>query len=701
MSKIDDLINKIQDEELQNRIREEVRKLKKQKKFGLVYEEHLPEATLLYDVPIKQGSTVVKRDGNINDVYYVSNVKDDILHCIRMDKTKEEMCFNRKDMVTVSQFGQPIFPFVKPIDIICNNPDSDLWHILIESDNYHALQLLVYLYGGKVNCIYIDPPYNTGAKDWKYNNDYVDGADSYRHSKWLSFMERRLKLAKKLLNPKDGVLIVAIDEKEYLRLGLLLEQIFLGNDIQMITTVMNAKGAVREGKFSRVEEYLFVVTIGEARVHPLQYNMLDTTSDDISNEPTDVEWLGFRRRERTSVRSARPNQFYPIFVENQTGRISKIGDRIDLNVPRSSITVPDGCTALWPLKPNGTEMLWGLTPNIARNNLKKGYLRVNNWNKNTKKGTVQYLQRGVIEGIENGDIVVVGHREDGSVIAQYNVGANTKSPKRVWNVPSHNAEMYGTKIVSDILGNGRFNFPKSIYAVKDILAFYIKDNPSAIVVDFFAGSGTTLHAVNLLNAEYGGHRKCIMITNNEVSNDEANNLIEQGYNQGDDEWEKIGIAHYVTWPRTVCSIKGEDINGNPLQGTYLGTEKPMSEGFETNAIFFKLGFLDKNEVALGRNLKELLPLLWMKNDAIGECPSLNNDDVPEMLILPKNKMAILIDEDCYPKFREEVNSNKDIKTVFILSNSEDGYREMISRLNVKQTYQLYRDYLDNFTLNNQ
>ena len=121
---------------------------------------------------------------------------------------------------------EPIYPYLKPMDTVCNAPDSDLWHTLIEADNYHALQLLEYLYAGKVDCIYIDPPYNTGARDWKYNNDYVDGADTYRHSKWLSFMQKRLKLAKKLLNPKDSVLIVTIDEKEYLHLGCLLEEMF-------------------------------------------------------------------------------------------------------------------------------------------------------------------------------------------------------------------------------------------------------------------------------------------------------------------------------------------------------------------------------------------------------------------------------------------------------------------------------------------
>ena len=120
--------------------------------------------------------------------------------------------------MTIAEFGEAVYPYLKPIDKISNAPDKKLWHTLIEADNYHALQLLEYLYAGQVDCIYIDPPYNSGAKDWKYNNDYVDSNDAYRHSKWLSMMEKRLKLAKKLLNPNDSVLICTIDEKEYLHL---------------------------------------------------------------------------------------------------------------------------------------------------------------------------------------------------------------------------------------------------------------------------------------------------------------------------------------------------------------------------------------------------------------------------------------------------------------------------------------------------
>src|SRR5699024_4519713 len=116
------------------------------------------------------------------------------------------------------------------------------------------LQALLYTHEGQVDAIYIDPPYNTGAKDWKYNNDYVDGEDAYRHSKWLAFMERRLKLAKRLLNPENSVLVVTIDEKEYLRLGLLLEQVFPGESQQMATVVINPNGVARGSEMARVEE---------------------------------------------------------------------------------------------------------------------------------------------------------------------------------------------------------------------------------------------------------------------------------------------------------------------------------------------------------------------------------------------------------------------------------------------------------------
>ena len=201
MAAINDLVAQITDEELRTRIESELKRVMKHKKFGLVFEDHLPEG--------------------LND--------------------------------------GPIYPGLEVVDSVHHAPDDQLWHALIEADNYYALQLLAYLYPGQVDCIYIDPPYNTGARDWKYNNDYVDSADTYRHSKWLSMMKRRLLLAKRLLNPKDSVLIVTIDEKEYLHLGCLLEELFPEARMQMVSVVIKAGGVSRGSEFNRTNEYIYFI----------------------------------------------------------------------------------------------------------------------------------------------------------------------------------------------------------------------------------------------------------------------------------------------------------------------------------------------------------------------------------------------------------------------------------------------------------
>lgn len=219
-------------------------------------------------------------------------------------------------------------------------------------------------------------------------------------------------------------------------------------------------------------------------------------------------------------------------------------------------------------------------------------------------------------------------------------------------------------------------------------------------MDFFAGSGTTLHAVNLLNAEDNGQRRCIMVTNNEVSAEEAKKFIKKGLHPGDEEWEAHGIARYVTWPRTVCSIEGHDINNKPLEGNYLGSEIPMSKGFKSNVVYYKLGFLDKTAVELGLQFKEILPILWLKAGARGKPLMIkDNEGIPEYMILPQNHMAILADEFAFHKFNTELKKNKNIDVLYIVTNSETNFKEMAALTGVKECYQLYKDYLDNFRLN--
>lgn len=729
MAAINDVIAQITDEGLRKRLEQEVNKLSKQKKFGLVFESHLPEVTPLYDMPIKAGCKVILRDRREDKNIYIVLTVDNGMAVCGLKSAEETKSISVNDLVRVAEFGESVYPYLKPIDCVCNSSEDDFWHALIEADNYHALQLLEYLYASRVDCIYIDPPYNNRDKSWKYNNDYVDSSDSYAHSKWLSFMEKRLRIAKKLLNPKKSVLILTIDEKEYLHIGCLLEEIFHDAQIQMITSVISAKGVVRNDQFSRVEEYIFVVEYGEVSFSKLPFNMLD---DDIKKEADrEIEWLGFRRRAPQAKRNSRPNQFYPVYVNNETGIIEAIGDVVKQGVDRNTISVPEGCTALWPLSKDGDERLWSLIPEQARTNLEKGYLRVKNWNKKERTGTVYYLPSGTIDDIESGKARTIGKNNDGSIIAKYEAEGTTP-PKRVWNMKSHNAETYGTNVLNSILGK-RFDYPKSIYAVHDTLSFFVGNNPNALIIDFFAGSGTTLHAVNLLNAEDNGNRRCVLVTNNEMSVEEEKQLIDVGRLPGDEEWESLGIANYVTWPRIVGCIKGRDIDGNVLQGNY-GVDKEtyelqklkvvegdktktinayikkneplypklaelkVGDGFRSNAIFLKLGFLDKTSVALGMQFKELLPVLWMKAGAKGRCPEIK-EDCPKMLILPENRFAVLVDENAFLEFNDEIKKHPSIQTVYIVTDYEVNYRSMVRSMNVKETYQLYRDYLDNFRIN--
>ena len=696
MAAINDLIAQIEDIALRERIAKEVDRLSKQKKFGLVFEEHLPECTPLYDIPVKTGALVAKKAGEVNDVYKVLCIEDNAAQCLHRE-SKETAEIALDDLVTVAEFGEPIYPYLKPIDTVCNAPDSDLWHTLIEADNYHALQLLEYLYAGKVDCIYIDPPYNTGAKDWKYNNDYVDGSDAYRHSKWLSFMQRRLKLAKKLLNPKDSVLIVTIDEKEYLHLGCLLEEMFPEANMQMVSSVINPAGVSRGGQFARTDEYIFFLTFGTCAPSPLCLSE-DWRGKIKGGYKDKLRWNGLQRSGTATLRSDRPNMFYPIFITNDGTKIVEVGNSIPLNVDRTAIQAPAGQIAIWPIFPDGREGRWRLGRDTLIELIEKHYVHIGKIQGD--RAAITYLAQGEQAKVENGDFPVVGYNPDGSIIVDESGYEARFLPGTQWWITSHDATQKGTKMLNDIIGR-RFTFPKSVYATHDAVQFFVANKPNALIVDFFAGSGTTMHAVNLLNAEDGGHRRCIMVTNNEVSADEAKMLKDKGYQPGDEEWEKLGIANYVTWPRTVCSIEGHDVNGNPLKGDYLGSEPPlhMADGFKANAAFFKLGFLDPTAVSLGMRFSEMLPTLWLKAGAKGKCPELSSEQIPDMLILPENKFAVLINENAFASFAEKLAEHPEVQTVFLATDYEVNYQSMVKNLNVTEAYQLYRDYLDHFRLN--
>lgn len=807
MATINDLISRIQDPDLRMRIEKEVKDLTKQKKFGLVFEKHEPEMTLLYDYPISRGCKVIRKsddDKKISEdiLWEVKKITKRTASCVHTT-SNEELIIPVSDLICVAKNGEPIYPCLKLVDSVQKATDTDLWHTLIEADNYHALQLLSYLYPGMVDCIYIDPPYNSGATDWKYNNNYVDGNDSYRHSKWLAMIESRLLLAKKLLNPNNSVLIVTIDEKEYLHLGCLLEDMFPEAEIQMVSSVIMPSGSSRTGRFGRADEYIFFCFIGESVVVPGHTDMLrDSPEKTIS-----VRWNGLIRNGEGSRRQRIPSLFYPILFNKENGQLVSVEEPIPADMPVKDYQVPEGMVAMWPIDKSDKEQMWRLYPPTLREYLKKGYAKLGKIDLATGTRPISYLQKGMISKINSGKIIITGKNEDGALELEYADGGKTFAPLTVWNRVLHSAAEHGSGVLKKILLDRHFPFPKSVYAVKDCLRFVTANKKNALIVDFFAGSGTTLQAVNLLNKEDGGHRRCIMVTNNEVSADEETIFRSRGLHKGDEEWEKFGIARYINWPRTKCSIKGIDINEQPIKGEYItsntqeitqkrtikqlsfvvpegnsGTivkkqivalindkhmpqnsvteecpyiikddassailfdinsldeffdeihddietiyvvtpdnkafnaakrllaelpEKtkmipvtiPMSEGFNANAAYYKLIFLDKEAVSIGTQLDELLSILWMKAGAYGVCPTHIEG---EYAVFPKNRMAILIDEFGFDELKEELVQHPEIETVYIIDDSEDNYRTLAAQLKVKNIYQLYRDYLDNFKIN--
>ena len=481
---LQDLIQQIEDPALRERILKETDKLVKQKKFGLVFEEHLPECTPLYDVPIRVGSKVALKTGYVSDIYTVLKIDCEEVMCDRRE-TREQKTFRVDELVTAAQFGEPIYPTLKQIDYIENAPGSDLWHTLIEADNYHALQLLEYLYAGKVDCIYIDPPYNTGARDWKYNNDYVDSNDAYRHSKWLSMMEKRLKLAKKLLNPMDSVLIVTIDEKEYLHLGCLLEDMFPQANIQMISTVINSKGVARGAEFFRVNEYIFFVRLGESGVTALPLD--DEWKGNIKTSTTNkVRWGSLMRSGSGANRKDSPGCFYPIFISDDKKRFCGVGEVLALDIDRNSIVVPKGQIAIFPVHKDGKEGRWQYSRKKFIEIQQKGYVRISTQTKN--EATLRYISEGWQKKVENGQIKVTGKLEDGSLIFDDDDYIQEFVPCNQWWIPAHNATEFGSKLLQNIVGK-RFSFPKSLYAVRDTIKFFVTKKPNALIIDFFSGSG--------------------------------------------------------------------------------------------------------------------------------------------------------------------------------------------------------------------
>jgi len=703
MAKIEDLIFQISDERLRKGISAEVKALKTTKKFGLVFEEHLPETLRLPRLSVRAGELVALKSDKGNQFWRVKSVSKGIAICDlavdgyppHKDMDKE---FLVTDLVVVRSFGDPIYPALVPVDRVARGGPDKPWHILINADNFHALQLLLYSHEGKVDLIYIDPPYNTGARDWKYNNDYVDTTDTFRHSKWLSMMKKRLLLAKRLLTP-DGVLIVTIDEHEVHHLGNLLEEVCPETAQQMVTIIINQKG-VAQGRLARVEEYAIFAFMPTSVIHPHHDDLL---SPDRSNSKRFLlpRWEWLLRGGNNSKREDRPGLFYPIYVDPKTKAVTEVGEVLPLDKKPNLDKASDG-TVAWPIRGDGSFGNWQAKPSTLRDLLKLGYVKLGGFDKKRKTWTVQYLNKGTRSRIDNGEIRIVGRNKvTGAVEIEYSSDeARKRNLKTVWHRGTHDSGIYGSSMLRSLVGaDVNFAFPKSLYAVHDAIGAVVRHKPNALVLDFFAGSGTTLHATALLNASDQGTRKCILVTNNEVEEKLSKKLVKEGIFPGDEGFEKNGISEAVTWPRCKAAITGRRTDETELSGEYLNGQ-PLSEGFEENVEYFRLEFLEPAQVARGDAFQAILPILWMMANCKGEREDSKGSTA--WFIPKKSPFAVLTKEKEFRAFRVKLTERKDIQSVFLVTDSEENFAAMRRTLGQKyECVQLYKSYLENFRLNTQ
>lgn len=615
-----------------------------------------------------------------------------VLEALEGDETQSVQL---ADLIVVAEFRDPIYPGLVSTGKVKRGGDKP-FHTVINAENFHALQTLLFTHRGKVDCIYIDPPYNTGAKDWKYNNDYVEGDDLYRHSKWLAFLERRLLLAKELLNPDDSVLIVTIDEKEYLRLGLLLEQTFPGTRIQMVSSVIAPQGSSRGQEFKRSDEYIYFVFFGSASVTPLRLGKDWSGNEHTATVRGAIHWASLKRTGTGAARRDRPQMFYPIYLSDAGAVLHSIGDSVPLDTDRNAVSVPNGCVAVWPVRRDGSEGRWQVGPSTLRTLFTEGYARLG-----APKGedtAIAYLKAGEQAKVKSGEYDVVGRRGDGSVITNSESTSGAEAayrPTTVWNVGSHSAGHHGSNLLRSLLPARKFPFPKSLYAVEDALRFFVIDKPEAVILDFFSGSGTTAHAVMRLNKQDDGRRQSISVTNNEVSVDEQKSLRAKGLRPGLAEWEQWGICDHITKPRIEAAITGRTPEGEPIKGDYKFVDDfPMSDGFAENAEFFTLTYESPLRVSSHREFAKIAPLLWLRAGARGR----RIDDISAGWDVAET-YGVIEDLNQTEVFLKEVKANKGVVLVYIVTDEDRLFESVVRELpEYVEPVRLYEAYLRNFEI---
>lgn len=648
---LDQLISQIQDEALQARLAREVELLRGSRRFGMVFDRHLPESVRLVDHPIRRGVRVALRDQSSAKTWTVLRFTDASRQVAVLDGDGGER--PGSSLVVVREFGEPIYPGLQSVERIAGGAPEAPWHVVINGENFHALQALRSTHREKVDLIYIDPPYNTGNDGWIYNDRYVDESDRAKSSKWLSFLQRRLFIARDLLKP-TGVVIVAIGDEEHHRLRMLLDQVFGDQNFIMNVAWQGGVSALSRHHGGGLD-YMLVYGRDAAKVgqfrdpKPLAPEMLRVAKEAVGKGHTAAEAQKILRQFiKTEGRDLPPGvaRFNRV---DEDGEVYLEGDLANsLYRPNLRYVLTDPATdRTYEPPPNG----WSVGPELMTDLIASNRVIFDGNRIPTRKRLLR---------------------------------------EQMFSLPSpsfYRDRRTATNRLKDQLGSKRFPFPKD----HEVLMrwFRMAAPPDAIVLDFFGGSGTTTEAVMQLNAEDGGTRQSILVTNNEVGANEAKALRNAGAHPGDERWEERGVFKYVCRPRISTVVTGKRPDGSIF-----------SDGLHANVEMFDLTYLDPGMVRRGREFSAVAPLFWLEAGARG--PRI--EIVPEQGWALTDAYGVLFEIDSLARFHnavvDAVTNGESPGVLFVITDSPAEYQQAAERLPAGiETVQLYEDYLSNYTIN--
>lgn len=565
---------------------------------------------------------------------YSTWTKEELIKRIRQleERKKYGLVWEEKseEVVEMCKSKLPILKEVKNKEIITdkNKPVN----LLIEGDNYHALSVLNYTHEKKIDIIYIDPPYNTGTDEFKYNDKWVDKKDAYRHSKWIAFMSKRLRLAKNLL--KDtGVIFISINEEELGQLKLLCDDIFrLDNYLTTFTIKVRHEDRILKGDkdFHEVFEYLLLYRRSKS----------------------------FKTVKRIRENKSIDDYVYEIVEKNKKPENKQLGSKIAYFLKPGEYEIIK--------KPPSEKRLKKIN---IRGSIKEGnssgrfYMRYLDSLKN-RNG---YLYK--VENIGDDDL---GFRyfllptTEKKINGDYFQGIPVHR-KETKEYPYPNYLDFESEF-NNVGYEGGIDFRNGKKPIDFILKIFemggVNRNSDALILDFFAGSGSIGHAVLGLNRENKGNRSFILCTNNEVDRKTNEKLRKEGYKPGDKKYELEGVCQKVCYPRMKNAIFG-----------YKDSRRNEYEGLEGNLKYFKTGFVDseptdKNKIKLTQQATEMLCIKEGTFEKV-----LNRKD---FMIFKNNNhyTGIIFDQLAIPKFKKNIKDIKSKFSVYIFSLSDEEFEDM-------------------------